>query len=172
MSSLEFFEAAGLPVYRMKKQMRIARGLFDIEANTIYPEVPYKYGRSCAINLPQFEVGRQLEAFIQERFKGDKHLKAPASDELTPLFIHCEGSYVHKDAVTHKMRSDDQVNVALDFALDFVRSRKVDPTRITFIAPYAANVDLINRAIKKKPKYAEHLRDCPSAATVDSFQGQ
>jgi hypothetical protein len=87
-SPLEFFQAAGLSVYRMRVQLRMAKGLFDIVANTIYPEVPYRYGPSCAVDLPQFEIGRQLETFIQERFKGEKHLKAPASDELTPLFIH------------------------------------------------------------------------------------
>ncbi|RSL74611.1 hypothetical protein CEP53_000179 [Fusarium sp. AF-6] len=62
------------------------------------------------------------------------------------------------------------VTVALDFAAEFVKSKKADPARIIFISPYAANVRVI-KGMRRKPEYA-CLTGMPDAMTVDWFQGQ
>ncbi|KPM37738.1 hypothetical protein AK830_g8828 [Neonectria ditissima] len=166
-SPLVFFQATGIPVYRLKTQLRMANGMFDMVSKIVYPSVPLEYAQSCEISLPQFQVGRDLEAFVQERYPA---VTAPPAGTLKPVFLHCEGSRVFVDDMTGSKRSPDQVKIALDFAVDFVKTKKVDAGRIVVIAPYAANVDLIDR-MRKKPEYAV-LSTMQPATTVDSFQGQ
>ncbi|KAH6695094.1 P-loop containing nucleoside triphosphate hydrolase protein [Plectosphaerella plurivora] len=121
-STLEFFQNSGWPVFTMHVQLRMARGLFDIVAKMIYPDLPITYGDQCAINLPRFEAGVKLEQFIMDRFKNDpKHY---------PL--------------TGSRSSEELVVIALDFVTDFVQSTGTEPQTIQILAPYAANVELIN----------------------------
>ncbi|KAK7409331.1 hypothetical protein QQX98_008510 [Neonectria punicea] len=73
--------------------------------------------------------------------------------------------------MTGSKRSPDQVKIALDFAVDFVKTKKVDAGRIVVIAPYAANVDLIDR-MRKKPEYAALAAMQPAKArpSLDAAQ--
>ncbi|KAF4992306.1 hypothetical protein FDECE_13760 [Fusarium decemcellulare] len=166
-SALGYIQGGGFPVYRLKTQLRMAQGMFDTVARIIYPDVPFTYAPSRAIGGPEFQVGRDLEAFAWTKFPD---LKQAPTGTLKPFFIHCEGSRVIKDPVTSSKRSPDQVKVALNFAAEFVTAKKVDPSRLSVIAPYAANVQVIN-SWRKKPEYAV-LAGMGQAMTVDSFQGQ
>lgn len=41
-SPLAFFIGTGVPVYRLKTQLRMADGMFDMVAEVIYPDVPFE----------------------------------------------------------------------------------------------------------------------------------
>ncbi|KAF3060122.1 hypothetical protein CFAM422_011434 [Trichoderma lentiforme] len=55
--------------------------------------------------------------------------------------------------------------------VDLVKSKKIDPSKLVLISPYAANVELLDRMLRKNAAY-EALKGIPSPSTVDSFQGQ
>lgn len=40
-SPLAFLVATGIPVYRLKTQLRMADGMFDMISKIIYPDVPF-----------------------------------------------------------------------------------------------------------------------------------
>jgi superfamily I DNA and/or RNA helicase len=54
---------------------------------------------------------------------------------------------------------------------NLVVATKIDPAHIGIIAPYKANVTIMERWIQKKPEYAA-LKGMAPPATVDSYQGQ
>ncbi|KAI8711430.1 hypothetical protein NCS52_01406400 [Fusarium sp. LHS14.1] len=164
-SALESLQAAGLPVYRLKTQLRMAKGMFDTVASIIYPDVPFDYDASRDVDYSEFQVGRDLEAFARERFPS---LTEAPKGTLKPFFIHCEGSKVFTDETTGSKRSFDQVKIALEFAVDLIKSKKVSATQLVVIAPYAANVQIIKSLRKRYPE----LEKMQEAMTVDSFQGQ
>ncbi|TPX18980.1 uncharacterized protein E0L32_011373 [Thyridium curvatum] len=167
-SALQFLQGVGFPVYRLTTQLRMANGMFDMVSSIIYPEVPLRYDSICDINNPRFAAGRTLEDFV--RSKSDS-VKAAPSGKLLPVFVHCENSRVIVDKYTGSKKSYDQVEVALDMILDLVRTKGITASRVSIIAPYAANVELIGYRRRKEPKYAP-LSSMPPASTVDSFQGQ
>ncbi|KLP08041.1 uncharacterized protein LW94_13764 [Fusarium fujikuroi] len=162
-SALEYLQAGGIPVYRLKMQLQIGIGMFDTVLSIIYPDVPFTYDPSRAINInfSDFNVSRDLESFALERYPA---LTPAPKDTLKPFFIYCEGGRVIQDEMSGSKRSFDQVQVATDFIVDFVAVKKVP------VAPYAANVDLINGLLKRS-KYIS-LQGMPKPSTIDSFQGQ
>ncbi|POS72433.1 hypothetical protein DHEL01_v209177 [Diaporthe helianthi] len=166
-SPLEALQASGIPVYRLLTQLRMAEGMYDWLAELIYSDVPFEYATSCRIDQPQFSLGLALEAYVQAKHP---EVKPAPKDKLLPVFLHCEGSRVFVDELTKSKRSPDQVKIALDFAVDFVKTKQADPARLVLIAPYAANVDLIGR-MRKRPDYSA-IATMQPASTVDSFQGQ
>ena len=168
-SFMEFLQGIGFPVHRLQVQLRMGHGLFDMMATVIYPEVGLKYGERCDITTPAFEVGRALEAFIQETYPAVR--PPPGNWKLSPVFLHNSG-IVHTDKVTGSKRAPDQVTAALAFIEAFTSTKKVDPKRIFILSPYAGNLPLIQRMLKKNPKYSSSLNSLPEPMTVDSFQGQ
>jgi hypothetical protein len=134
-SALAFLQASGLPVYRLRMQLRMANGLFDWVAEHVYSEVRFSYAPSCAINLPQFRAGHLVERALQRR---STDLRPSPPGKLLPVFVHCEGAVVEVDARTGSKKLQQQVEVALRFAVDFVREG-VDASKITILSPYAAN---------------------------------
>ncbi|KAG8672211.1 hypothetical protein FPOAC1_005473 [Fusarium poae] len=64
----------------------------------------------------------------------------------------------------------DQVKIALDLLVEAVKTKKVDPSRVVCISPYAANVGLIEK--KRRGCQYEALQAMQPTSTVDSFQGQ
>lgn len=96
---------------------------------------------------------------------------APApKGKLYPIFVHCQGSRVFVDQQTLSKRCPDQVKIALDLLAEAVKTKKIDPARAVCLAPYKANVMLIE-SMRKRREY-EHLQSMPVASTVHSFQGQ
>ncbi|KAM5344517.1 hypothetical protein ACJ41O_013053 [Fusarium nematophilum] len=164
-SALEYLQGEGFPVYRLKTQLRMARGMFDTVASIIYLDVPFDYDPACAIENPEYQIGRDLEAFTRAKFP---ELAEPQpAGTLKPIFVHCENSRVFTDDLTLSKRSPDQVKIALDFVAEFIEAKKVDPARVVIISPYAANVQLVRSRRARYPA----LKTMGEAVTVDSFQG-
>ncbi|KAM0669770.1 hypothetical protein ACQRIU_000165 [Beauveria bassiana] len=170
-SALLKFQAMGMPVYRLNRQLRMAKGMFDIPSAVIYPDVPLTYSASCNISRPEFQIGRDLERYLRRVFPG---LAAPpTSDRLRPVFLHCPNSITEQDNMTGGSRMNSkQVTIALDAIAGFIRATRVDPARISILSPYAANVAEIKQQLKGRNKYGPILSSMPSPSTVDSFQGQ
>lgn len=166
-SPILFFKAMGWPVYRLRIQHRIAHGQFDFCHAKVYSDVPFTYGPSCQIQLPQHEVGSKLEVYLRAKYP---ELQPAPAGHLRPVFVHCRGSYCFIDPVTKSKLNIDQIKIGLDLILDFIRFSGANPKDIAIISPYAANVERIAR-LRKSHKYA-CLANMPKASTVDSFQGQ
>ncbi|KAH6681022.1 P-loop containing nucleoside triphosphate hydrolase protein [Plectosphaerella plurivora] len=167
-SPLLFLQASGIPVFRMHVQLRIARGLFDIVAEQVYPGVPFTYADVCNITEPRFAPGHLLEEFVQETYPS---IKPPEEHHFSPVFIHCPDTEVITSSSGSK-RSDDQVIAALQFIADLVKAKNIDPSRIAMIATYSANVDSIERTRQQRKLDFGFLDTMPRAYTVDGFQGQ
>lgn len=166
-SPMLFFQCSGLPVHRQHTQLRMARGLFNMVAAGMYPEVPFKYGPNCDINLEQFAPGRALEKYLARKYSG---LRAPPEGELTPVLLHRPDSVVWKDPKSGSKTCRDQVRVGLDFAADLVRESEVEAAHIAIICPYKANVKLVEKW-RKREKYGV-LAGMQPCCTVDGFQGR
>ncbi|KAM0282376.1 hypothetical protein ACHAQH_003055 [Verticillium albo-atrum] len=167
-STFENLMTSGLPVYRLKTQVRMARGLFDIIAKEIYPEIPLTYATSCDTILYKFAAGQDLE---DARQKYPDLVPAPPGT-FQPIFVHCERSSVYVDKITGPKYSKGQVKMALDFAVDLLKSRpSVTSSNLAFVTPYIGNVELI-ASIREAPEYSTWLSNTPPASTIDGFQGQ
>ncbi|TFB02785.1 Regulator of nonsense transcripts 1 [Trichoderma ghanense] len=164
-SALEFLRTSGWPIYRLKTQLRMAKGLFDTCHREVYSDVPFNYGGQS--DLSNHATGVQLEKYLKGRFP---NLTAPPAGSLSEVFVHCQGTECIVDEATHSKRNPDQVANALDFLADMVRTGRFNPRDFAIITPYAANVGLTERR-REKPEYAI-LSAMPPAATVDSFQGR
>lgn len=167
-SALEFLQVSGIPVYRLTLQFRMARGMFDMVDQIIYPTVPHEYAASCEISGPAHKAGRDLESYLLERFPS---LRPSPAGSLFPVFVHCAGSHVVVNPVSKSKESRDQTRVAVELAVGLVKSKGVDPTKIAFICPYKANVEIMSNMLKQG-EASEVLKGIQQPATVDSFQGQ
>ncbi|KAL6699417.1 P-loop containing nucleoside triphosphate hydrolase protein [Trichoderma pleuroticola] len=163
-SPLEFFASTGWPIYRLRVQLRMARGLFDMCHREVYSDLPFTYG--VGSNLARHGVGVTLENYLVRRFPD---LVPPPAGMLNEVFVHCLGTVCSVHGLTKSKRNEDQVDNALDFLRDFVQTTAVDASRLAIITPYKANVDYIARR-RRGPRYAI-LADMRPAATVDSSQG-
>lgn len=169
-SPLEWFKATGWSVYRLRTQLRMARGLFELSHSEVYSDLPFTYGDGCDVTLPAHSLGRELESFIQSKYP---NVGSPAPGTLMPVFVHCEGSRCYVDDTTGSKKNPIQAKAALDFLCDFIKSAKLSPAdlaKVVIITPYKANLELI-AYLRKKPEYRA-LTPMPPAATADSFQGQ
>ncbi|KAG8408794.1 hypothetical protein J3458_019809 [Metarhizium acridum] len=166
-SALGFFKGTGWPVFRLRTQLRMARGLFTLSHTLFYSDVPCAYDPRCDIASPAHAVGRLMENFVRSKFA---ELRPSPPNELREVFVHCPGSECKVDANgSHSNLQQAQIAVAL---LDqFVRAHRddprVDPANIGIITPYKANVATINRQLQNY----DSLQGVEPATTVDSFQG-
>ncbi|KAL7943377.1 AAA domain-containing protein [Trichoderma barbatum] len=165
-SALLFFKMTGWPVFRLRTQLRMATGLFDLCHAEVYNDVPFEYGPSSDINLDRHMCGRELEDYLQKRFS---QLVPPPPDNLRAAFIHCRGSECLVDAVTGWGWNPIQSEHALDFIRDLVTCTAITPTDISIITPYRAGVEFIEQT-RKKPQYRA-ISAMQPAATIDAFQG-
>ncbi|KAL9945575.1 hypothetical protein ACHAQF_007631 [Verticillium nonalfalfae] len=169
LSALEYLMGTGLPVYRLKTQLRMGCGLFDMAAKEIYPEVPFAYDTCCDVTLDKFAVGRDLESYARAKYP---NLVPAPSGTLQPIFVHCEGSSVFVDKITGSKYSRDQIKIALDFAVDLLKVRPgITSSNLVLLTPYLSNVALI-ATMRKSREYAASLVHMPRATTIDGFQGQ
>lgn len=164
-SPLEFLAGAGMPVYRLNTQQRMACGMFDWVAEELYPDLPIRYGDGCDIS--NFPDGLALESFVQARFPD---LTPSPPGKLLPTFVDCRNSRVFTDETAKSKRCPDQVKAALDFTADLVRDKKIDPRRIRFLTPYWANIYVVSR-MRRKQEY-KVLAPIPPPNTIEFFQGQ
>lgn len=165
-SALEFFKVNGWPVFRLRTQLRMARGLFTLSHMLFYSDVPCAYDQRCDIASPAHAVGRLMENFMRAKFPELRH---SPRNELREVFVHCPGSESKVDA-NGSQSNLWQVQIAVALLDQFVRAHRnrVDPANIGIIAPYTANVATINRELQNY----DSLQGVEPAATVDSFQGR
>ncbi|KAM0325796.1 hypothetical protein ACHAQA_007098 [Verticillium albo-atrum] len=168
-SALGFLQASGIPVFRLKCQLRMGRGLFDIIAKEIYPDVPFTYGESCDVSLPGFATGHLLETYIQQTYP---KVSPPPAGTLSPLFLNCAGSRVWADPRSGSKKSYDQVKIALDFAVALIKSKHGKAEDIVILSPYAANIEAVATMRRKQPEYTATLLNMPESSTVDGYQGR
>ncbi|KAJ6783440.1 hypothetical protein PWT90_01687 [Aphanocladium album] len=166
-SPLLYYMTMGIPVYRLEQQLRMANGLFDMVSKIINPDVPLSYAPGCAIDLPRFKIGRDLETFMLAKFS---RLRNSPVGKLLPIFVHCRGTVATPDPATGSLRNPGQAKVALDLVAEFVTVFKADPRRIALITPYVGNVDTMKYMLRSDPAYAI-LKGIRSLANIDSFQG-
>jgi hypothetical protein len=166
-SLLSFLQMSGLPVYRLRVQLRMAVGLFDWVAKELYSEVNFTYADQCAVNRAEFDAGHLCEKLIRSKFPT---ASASPPGKFLPFFVHCQGARVYVDQRTGSKQCPKQVDVALDFAIGLIKEG-VKPNQITVLSPYTANVKLVAER-RTHPKYAVALRGMDPASTVDAFQGQ
>ncbi|KAM0282168.1 hypothetical protein ACHAO9_010313 [Fusarium lateritium] len=170
-SPLEFIKGMGWPIYRLRTQLRLARGQFELCRNSVYKDVACTYGPGTDVELPSHRLGHTLEEFIRVKFPAVKPSKTDGKlGTLSPLFVDCRNSFCHVDPVTHSKKNWDQIRVAFDFLADFVKTKQVNPANILIIAPYSAMVDAIE-SFHKKREY-EVLKEMRPPSTVDAIQGQ
>ncbi|KAL0783387.1 hypothetical protein CaCOL14_001293 [Colletotrichum acutatum] len=165
-SAQGFLMASGHLVYRMRLQLRMANGLFDIVGKVIYPSIPVRYAPSCNIDLPEFESGHRLESFFRERFP---ELVAPAEGKFAPIFVHCPDTVVKIDYVHGGKQSRDQVHAALNMVSELVRKKSIDASKVVILSPYKSNVELLN---KWTQKHYPELATMSPASTIDGYQGR
>ncbi|KAK0717372.1 P-loop containing nucleoside triphosphate hydrolase protein [Lasiosphaeria miniovina] len=165
-SHLDVLHAAGMPVYRLTQQLRMAEGLFDMVAKEAYPSADFTYAPSCAVGLDKFDIGHDLEKFLLGTLP---RARASPTGRLSPFFVHVSGSVVEVDALTGSRRSATQVKAALKLAQDFVQTG-VGARRIVILAPYSSNVALIERGLRE-PEFSALSAMAP-VSTVDGYQGQ
>jgi hypothetical protein len=133
-SPLVFLLLSGLPVYRLRVQLRMADGLFDWVAEHLYKEVNFTYASSCSVDLPEFQAGRILERVMQKY----PSIRPPPAGKMLPVFVHCEGAVVEIDERTGSKKCRGQAMIALDIAANLVKEG-VSPAKISVLSPYAAN---------------------------------
>ncbi|KAF4966905.1 hypothetical protein FSARC_5469 [Fusarium sarcochroum] len=165
-SALQFLQGSGLPVYLLKTQLRMAKGMFDTIAGTFYADTSFQAAKSRGIGYPEFDIGSALEIFAHSRYP--ELAKSPAGT-LTPFFVHCQESQTFIDA-TGSRGSPDQSKIALEFLVDFVTCKAIDPARITVITPHFANAVVFNDMCRGE-KYSP-LTSMQDATTIEGFQGQ
>ncbi|PTB37353.1 hypothetical protein M441DRAFT_40099 [Trichoderma asperellum CBS 433.97] len=118
--------------------------------------------------IANHSIGQTLENYLKTRFP---QLKSARAGALQEVFIHCPGTVCVIDEVTKSKRNQEQVNRALGFLGDLVKTIGIPASSIAVISHYKANVELFERC-RKDPQHSAPLVDMPPAATVDSFQGR
>lgn len=165
LSMLESLQGSSMPVLRLRQQLRMAEGLFDLAAMLFYPNLEFTYGGRCNVNLPAFESGRKLENYLQKRWPS---IRPAATGTLQPVFLHIPGTTSWRSG-TGSRRNVPMSREALNFIVDFVKETDVDPARIVLLTPYTYNLECVNESLKEDSyKILKSVRQ----TTVDSFQGQ
>ncbi|KAL7788698.1 hypothetical protein V8C37DRAFT_404273 [Trichoderma ceciliae] len=75
-SALAFFQASGIPVYRLTTHPQMANGI-------------------CNIATSEFDAGRAIESYIREKHPT---ITACPEDKLLPVFVHVPGSRIFTDS--------------------------------------------------------------------------
>ncbi|KAL6917208.1 hypothetical protein FSST1_008703 [Fusarium sambucinum] len=163
----EFFMGSGWPVYCLRTQLRMARGQFDVCHATVYSDANFNYSPGSDISLPAHRIGRVLEEYIRVRFP---EVMSPEEGNLEPLFVSCKHSKCIVDPVTRSKRNFDQIRIALEFCVDFVQTKKVNPAGILIISSERAMVEIISQQLKQAQYVV--FQGMRPPVTVHSVQGQ
>ncbi|KAK3487623.1 uncharacterized protein B0T23DRAFT_363679 [Neurospora hispaniola] len=165
-SALAWLQAAGLPTFRLLRQLRMCKGMFDLANELFYSD--YKnmaYGDVCDPAHPSHTVGRAFEQYLLGR---DPTLTPSPEGYLWPVFWHMPKTRV--DVVGTSKLNRMQVKGALELLNDFVKKFPcASPQDFVVISAHKPNVDYGNRLLKSG---LPHLRGMPPVQTADSFQGR
>ena len=164
MSALARLQSVGLPISRLREQLRMARDLFGFPRRLFYSDLnTFTYGRGADPTLTDHVIGRKFEEYLAEQnFPDFKH----AGADLKPAFLHTP--HTGSSQVGTSLLNRQQVRTALDFLVGFVKAKEVDPADIAIISGHRPNVEYANRLVKKIPE----LAGISPVATVDVFQGR
>lgn len=162
-SPLSFLKATGWPIYRLRTQLRMANGLFDLGHDEFYSDVPFEYGPGCDIRLKTPNRPRTGDVPQPKVLRVDPD----STGEMEEVFVHLERSNTSVDKFTGSRMNRRQVKVALDLIRDFVKATKVSPARIIVITPYKANVGVIE-SMRKKSDYSIISGMQPAATLIHS----
>ncbi|CAG9982145.1 unnamed protein product, partial [Clonostachys byssicola] len=170
-SIMEFLQASGWPIFRLHTQLRMARGLFTLSQEVIYPELRAQYGVRCDISLPGHASGRAMEAFMLRKFPNV--LRPSPKGTLREVFVHCPDSRVIVNPMTKSKSSPGQVRIALRLLDELVRDTqargtRINPSEIAIIVLHSANVEVVEHQLKL---YAS-LVGKVVVSTVESIQGK
>jgi hypothetical protein len=163
-SSFEFFQGVGIPVLRLRRQLRMGKGLLDIIGREIYPD-PISYAPCCDIDLTRFRAGHLLERVIRERFP---EVRPPPEGTFAPLFVHCKGYKIQSNLASGSSSCSDQVKVALDLVAWLTR-KGVPASDVQILTLSAANVEVVTQL---RVGYGDRLDGMPKANTIEGYQGQ
>ena len=163
-SALAFLQGSGLPVYRLRVQLRMCNDMFGLARKHVYTDLNVEYGPSCDPGLEHHAFGRAFEEYLI-KVRQFKDLEPAKSGTLEPVWMHTPKTYTFLVGTSKLNRL--QVKMTLDLLADFVKRMKVNAADIVVIAPYKANVEYGNRQLRKYPALANML----PLQTADSFQG-
>ncbi|KAH8894849.1 hypothetical protein GQ53DRAFT_820525 [Thozetella sp. PMI_491] len=166
-SALGFLQASGLPVYRLRVQLRMCRGMFDLASTLVYGDLGVSYGPGSDPALPQHALGRAFEDYLVNVRKFDG-LKPSRDGTLEPVWMHTPGTFVER--VGTSKRNRQQVKLALDLLADFVKRANAAASDIVVIAPYKPNVEYGNWLLRSGDYLS--LANMQPIQTADSFQGR
>jgi hypothetical protein len=69
---LNFFKVTGIAIYILRIQYYIADNLFRLYYRYIYSNIDFIYYKAYNPNLPNYQIGRTLEALAQSNLPGLK----------------------------------------------------------------------------------------------------
>ncbi|KAI6771567.1 hypothetical protein HG531_009192 [Fusarium graminearum] len=118
---------SGWPIYRLRTQLRMAKGQFEICRTKVYSDVDSTYGTDSDISLPGHRIGHILEDELQE----------------LACFV---------DPVSKSKKNFNQIYAALDFYADFVQTKKVNPADLLIVSLYGAIIKIMPGWLKR-PEY-------------------
>lgn len=165
-SALAFLQGSGIPVYRLRVQLRMCDDMFGLSKDLIYKDLAkFKYGLHSDASEPRHTFGCVFEDWLLNvrKFPG---LKPSKDGTLEPVWMHTPGTRVAKVGTSSLNRA--QVNMTLGLLADFITGTGLDASNIVVIAPYKANVEYGNRQLSKHPALANMM----PLQTADSFQGR
>ncbi|KAL8335764.1 hypothetical protein RB598_009792 [Gaeumannomyces tritici] len=171
-SPLARLMAHGLPVWRQRFQFRMDKGMFDLAQELFYEEIPLTYAPLCNVDAEDRELGRVFEKWV--RTHAGFKLSPPRPGRHAPIFINVAGSTVVTDEITKSKQCLDQCVVALRVLAKFVRAHERQfgdlVRRVAVLAPYKANVELVNELLRTRSEY-DVLKGMDRCRTIDGSQG-
>jgi hypothetical protein len=165
-SALAYLQGTGMPVYRLRVQLRMCTDMFGLARELVYKDLDnFKYGPQSDPSEPRHAYGRVFENWLLNvrKFPG---LNSSAEGSLEPVWMHTPGTKTFQVGTSRLNRA--QVCLTLGLLSDFVGDTGVDAADIVVIAPYKPNVEYGNRQLSKYPQLAKML----PLQTADSFQGR
>ncbi|KAF4446455.1 putative ATP-dependent helicase C29A10.10c [Fusarium austroafricanum] len=166
-SALEFLQASGLPIFRLRTQVRTTEGMYDLAREVFYPDLPIKYRKRLTLETQQLDIGRELETYA--RMKYPELRKPPEGILQQPFFVHRPSSTIFKD-VDGTQACQEQDSYALTFLVGLITNSAIDPAQIVILTPWLANATLIER--KRGQKNYRLLKNIQETTTIENFQGK
>lgn len=174
MSPLKWAKVHGCPVFVMRTQFRMAKGMYDMTQAVSYPNEPSEYRPVLSdITHDCHRPGRLLSEFMKEKWP---LLRNPPADMLWSTFLDTQGTITNLNTKTGAKSNSRQVKIGLKLISSFIAKKGVNPSSCRIICPYKANVVYAERirkgaefaALRGVPSATEHM---PESLTVESSQG-
>jgi hypothetical protein len=165
-SALAWLLAAGIPSFRLLRQLRMCRGMFDLANKLFYTDYgTLAYGPwsdpSC------HPIGLAFETYLSQQQFTKPWTPSPAGS-LLPVFLHVPNSEVISVGTSKLNRT--QVKAGLKLLADFAKQSGVHPSNFVVISAHKPNVEYANRLLKAGAH--PELGSMERVQTADSFQGR